>query len=121
MWHLLLTVLQLQQSVLAGIGYLNDAEATRAAIDKDGWLHTGDIVCFDAEGYLYIIDRLKEMIKYKGFQVFIHRPHLYRILATIPSLNKLITLPLGYQIAPADLEAILVSHPDVLDTAVTWY
>ncbi|XP_051137246.1 4-coumarate--CoA ligase-like 6 [Andrographis paniculata] len=70
-------------------GYLNNREATEAAIDKDGWLHTGDIVYFDQEGYLQIVDRLKEMIKYKGFQI-----------------------------APADLEAALMSHPDVLDVAV---
>ncbi|KAK4486322.1 hypothetical protein RD792_008993 [Penstemon davidsonii] len=71
-------------------GYLNNTEASMAAIDKDGWLHTGDIVYFDREGYLYVLDRLKEIIKYKGFQV-----------------------------APADLEAVLLSHPDVLDAAVT--
>ncbi|KAK6137236.1 hypothetical protein DH2020_029025 [Rehmannia glutinosa] len=70
-------------------GYLNNIEATMAALDKDGWLHTGDIVYFDQEGYLYVIDRLKEVIKYKGFQV-----------------------------APADLEAVLMSHPEVLDAAV---
>ncbi|GFQ02858.1 4-coumarate--coa ligase-like 6 [Phtheirospermum japonicum] len=71
-------------------GYLNNIEETMAALDKDGWLHTGDIVYFDQEGYLYVIDRLKEVIKYKGFQV-----------------------------APADLEAVLMSHPKVLDAAVT--
>ncbi|XVF52090.1 hypothetical protein PTKIN_Ptkin04bG0237000 [Pterospermum kingtungense] len=70
--------------------YLNNVEATKMTIDKDGWLHTGDIVCFDADGYLYLSDRLKEIIKYKG-----------------------------YQIAPADLEAILISHPEILDAAVT--
>ncbi|CAA0820433.1 4-coumarate--CoA ligase-like 6 [Striga hermonthica] len=70
-------------------GYLNNIEATMAALGKDGWLRTGDIVYFDQEGYLYVIDRLKEIIKYKGFQV-----------------------------APADLEAVLMSHPDVLDAAV---
>lgn len=37
-------------------------------IDKDGWLHTGDIVCFNADGYLYLSDRLKEIIKYNGYQ-----------------------------------------------------
>ncbi|KAL3640102.1 hypothetical protein CASFOL_015070 [Castilleja foliolosa] len=72
-------------------GYLNNIEATNAALDKEGnWLHTGDIVYFDQEGYLYVTDRLKEIIKYKGCQV-----------------------------APADLEAVLMSHPEVLDAAVT--
>ncbi|XP_010261634.1 PREDICTED: 4-coumarate--CoA ligase-like 6 [Nelumbo nucifera] len=70
-------------------GYLNNAEATSSTIDRDGWLHTGDIAHFDQDGYLYILDRLKEMIKYKG-----------------------------YQIAPADLEAVLFSHPEILDVAV---
>lgn len=60
-----------QPFVHVGIGYLNNREATEAVIDKDGWLHTGDIVYFDQEGYLYIVDRLKEMIKYKGFQVLL--------------------------------------------------
>ncbi|MCD7461671.1 4-coumarate--CoA ligase-like 3 [Datura stramonium] len=71
-------------------GYLNNLEATKSTIDGNGWLHTGDIAYFDEEGYLYIIDRLKEIIKYKGFQI-----------------------------APADLEAVLVSHPDIIDAAVT--
>ncbi|XP_012066489.1 4-coumarate--CoA ligase-like 6 isoform X2 [Jatropha curcas] len=70
--------------------YLNDRKATASTIDKDGWLHTGDIVYIDCDGYLHIIDRLKEIIKYKGFQI-----------------------------APADLEAVLISHPDILDAAVT--
>lgn len=50
-------------------GYLNNAAATTSAINKDGWLRTGDIVYFDHDGYLHIVDRLKEIIKYKGFQV----------------------------------------------------
>jgi long-subunit acyl-CoA synthetase (AMP-forming) len=50
-------------------GYLNNVEATISTIDKDGWLHTGDIVCFDQDGYINIFYRLKEIIKYKGFQV----------------------------------------------------
>ncbi|KAI7730612.1 hypothetical protein M8C21_009107, partial [Ambrosia artemisiifolia] len=70
--------------------YLNNVEATSLTIDKEGWLHTGDIVYFDQDGYLYIVDRVKEIIKYKGFQI-----------------------------APADLEDVLVSHPDILDAAVT--
>ncbi|PON41798.1 4-coumarate-CoA ligase [Parasponia andersonii] len=70
-------------------GYLNNAVATMSTIDKDGWLHTGDIVFFDQDGFLHIIDRLKEIIKYKGFQI-----------------------------APADLEAVLISHPEIQDVAV---
>ena len=70
-------------------GYLNNAAATRATIDDDGWLHTGDIGHVDADGHLYIVDRLKELIKYKGFQV-----------------------------APAELEALLLTHPNVADAAV---
>ncbi|MCL7048192.1 hypothetical protein MKW94_017124 [Papaver nudicaule] len=69
-------------------GYLNDA--TKSTIDEEGWLHTGDIVYFDQDGYLYILDHLKDTIKYKGFQI-----------------------------APADLEAVLISHSDILDVAVT--
>lgn len=71
-------------------GYLNNARETMSTIDDDGWLHTGDIVYFDEDGYLNICDRIKEIIKYKGFQI-----------------------------APADLEAVLISHPEILDVAVT--
>jgi len=70
-------------------GYLNNPAATAATIDPDGWLHTGDIGHFDADGNLYVVDRLKELIKYKGFQV-----------------------------PPAELEAVLLAHPDVTDAAV---
>jgi 4-coumarate--CoA ligase len=70
-------------------GYLNNPDATSDIIDGDGWLHTGDIGHFDADGHLIIVDRLKELIKYKGFQV-----------------------------APAELEAVLLAHPAVADVAV---
>lgn len=49
--------------------YLNNVQATMSTIDEDGWLHTGDIVYFDKDGYLHIHDRLKEFIKYKGCQI----------------------------------------------------
>ncbi|MBS1879781.1 MAG: AMP-binding protein, partial [Actinobacteria bacterium] len=70
-------------------GYLNNAEATAATIDAEGWLHTGDIAVADEAGYYAIVDRLKELIKYKGFQV-----------------------------PPAELEALLLTHPAVADAAV---
>lgn len=70
-------------------GYLNNAEATSNVIDTEGWLHTGDVGYADEDGYFYIVDRLKELIKYKGFQV-----------------------------APAELEAVLLSHPAISDAAV---
>lgn len=70
-------------------GYLNRPEATAATIDREGWLHTGDIGYADAEGHFFIVDRAKELIKYKGFQV-----------------------------PPAELEALLLTHPCVADAAV---
>jgi acyl-CoA synthetase (AMP-forming)/AMP-acid ligase II len=70
-------------------GYLNDPEATARTIDADGWLHTGDIGHADEDGYFVITDRLKELIKYRG-----------------------------YQVPPAELEAVLVGHPAIADAAV---
>ena len=70
-------------------GYLGNPQATHDMIDSEGWLHTGDIGKADSDGYLYVVDRLKELIKYKGFQV-----------------------------APAELEAVIQSHPAVADAAV---
>ena len=70
-------------------GYLGNDRATAETIDDEGWLHTGDLAQVDACGCVYIVDRLKELIKYKG-----------------------------YQVPPAELEAVLLSHPDVADAAV---
>jgi acyl-CoA synthetase (AMP-forming)/AMP-acid ligase II len=70
-------------------GYLNRPDATAATIDADGWLRTGDIGYADTDGYFYVVDRAKELIKYKGLQV-----------------------------APAELEAILLAHPAVADGAI---
>jgi len=71
------------------LGYLNKPEATADTLDADGFLHTGDIAVYHEGGYFSIVDRVKELIKYKG-----------------------------YQIAPAELEALLLGHPKVLDAAV---
>ena len=50
-------------------GYCGDVQATSATIDTDGFLHTGDVGYYDDDGFFFIVDRVKELIKYKGFQV----------------------------------------------------
>jgi acyl-CoA synthetase (AMP-forming)/AMP-acid ligase II len=72
-------------------GYLNNPEATVHTITPDGWLKTGDIGCFDERGWLYIRDRLKELIKYKGFQV--PPAELEAIIATMPEVKDVIVIP----------------------------
>jgi acyl-CoA synthetase (AMP-forming)/AMP-acid ligase II len=70
-------------------GYLNNPEATARTIDARGWLHTGDVARLEEDGSVRIVDRVKELIKYKG-----------------------------YQIAPAELEGLLLTHPAIADAAV---
>lgn len=70
-------------------GYLNNPQATANTIDREGWLHTGDIGYVDDEDYFFIVDRVKELIKYKGMQV-----------------------------APAELESLLLTHSAIADAAV---
>jgi acyl-CoA synthetase (AMP-forming)/AMP-acid ligase II len=70
-------------------GYLNNESATAETIDADGWLHTGDVAIVDERGVYTVVDRVKELIKYKG-----------------------------YQVAPAELEAVLLGHPEIADAAV---
>ncbi|KAG7202960.1 hypothetical protein KM043_010097 [Ampulex compressa] len=71
------------------LGYYGNPEATRATIDQDGWLHSGDLGHYDMAGNIYISGRLKELIKYKA-----------------------------YQVSPSELETVLLSHPAVKDAAV---
>ncbi|XVE54515.1 hypothetical protein DITRI_Ditri03aG0088200 [Diplodiscus trichospermus] len=73
-------------------GYVGDEKATAETLDSEGWLKTGDICYFDSEGFLYVVDRLKELIKYKA-----------------------------YQVPPAELERLLLSHPEIADAAVIPY
>ena len=70
-------------------GYWNDPEATARVLDKDGWLHTGDIGMVDGDGYLYLLDRAKDLIIVSGFNVF-----------------------------PAEVEEVLMRHPAVLEAGV---
>ncbi|PIA56792.1 hypothetical protein AQUCO_00700856v1 [Aquilegia coerulea] len=70
-------------------GYFSNPEATTSTLDSEGWLRTGDLCYIDEDGFIFVVDRLKELIKYKG-----------------------------YQVPPAELEALLLTHPEVLDAAV---
>ncbi|MGY1688971.1 4-coumarate--CoA ligase family protein [Geodermatophilus sp. SYSU D01105] len=70
-------------------GYLNNPQATADTLDSEGWLHTGDVAIVDDHGRYTVVDRVKELIKYKG-----------------------------YQVAPAELEAVLLTHPEIADAAV---
>lgn len=71
------------------VGYFGNTEATGETLDSDGYLHTGDVATVSAEGYVTLVDRVKELIKYKG-----------------------------YQVPPAELEAVLLTHPKIADAAV---
>jgi long-subunit acyl-CoA synthetase (AMP-forming) len=55
--------------MLIFLGYFKNTEATRSTLTPDGWLKTGDLCYIDEDGYLFVVDRLKELIKYKGYQV----------------------------------------------------
>ncbi|RZR79500.1 hypothetical protein BHM03_00005230 [Ensete ventricosum] len=70
-------------------GYLGDDATTEEALPEGGWLRTGDLVRFDEDGFLFVVDRIKELIKHKG-----------------------------YQVTPSELEAVLLAHPHILDAAV---
>ena len=70
-------------------GYCGDEQLTRDIMDEDGFLHTGDVGYYDEDEFFFIVDRIKELIKYKGFQV-----------------------------PPAELESILLTHPAIKDAAV---
>ncbi|XVF43762.1 hypothetical protein PTKIN_Ptkin02bG0066200 [Pterospermum kingtungense] len=70
-------------------GYVDDEGATAAVLDSEGWLRTGDLCSINNQGFLFFVDRIKELIKYKG-----------------------------YQVAPAELEHLLNSHPDIVEAAV---
>uniref|UniRef100_A0A1J3GJT6 4-coumarate--CoA ligase-like 5 n=1 Tax=Noccaea caerulescens TaxID=107243 RepID=A0A1J3GJT6_NOCCA len=73
-------------------GYFSNEEATSSTLDSEGWLRTGDLCYIDGDGFIFVVDRLKELIKYKG-----------------------------YQVPPAELEALLYTHPEIVDAAVIPY
>lgn len=95
-------------------GYLKNTEASKATIRPDGWLHTGDIGYFNKEGYLYITDRSKELIKYKGFQV--PPAELEAIILTMPQIQDVVVIPVLDDEAGEVPRAYVVKHPTCPDT-----
>ncbi|PFH52099.1 hypothetical protein AMATHDRAFT_46467 [Amanita thiersii Skay4041] len=91
-------------------GYLKNKEATSDTITKDGWLKTGDIFVRDPEGFYYVVDRSKELIKYKVSTAEENHQDNYS--------SCHITVSQGSQVSPSELEAVLLTHPDVADAAV---
>lgn len=71
------------------LGYMDDNEKTKECLSDSGWLRTGDVAHYDEDGFFYVTDRLKELIKVRG-----------------------------YQVAPAELEALLLTHEHISDAAV---
>ncbi|WOL11289.1 4-coumarate--CoA ligase-like 5 isoform X1 [Canna indica] len=70
-------------------GYIGDQDATSEILNSEGWLRTGDLCYIDEDGFFYLVDRLKELIKYKG-----------------------------YHVPPAELENLLQTHPEIIQAAV---
>jgi 4-coumarate--CoA ligase len=109
-------------------GYLNNPTATNDCITPDRWFKTGDIAIRDSEGYYYIVDRRKELIKYKvgdytalrsisitqsrsiGFPRYVQRLRVFTVSSTYPYWI--------YLVPPAELESVLLTHPEVADAAV---
>jgi len=95
-------------------GYLNNPRATTESITPDGWFKTGDIAIVDNEGFYYIVDRKKELIKYKGFQGEFFSSPYFSTAHNTNTLNK----TRSNAVPPADLEGTLLTHPEIADAGV---
>jgi acyl-CoA synthetase (AMP-forming)/AMP-acid ligase II len=98
-------------------GYYRNEEATRQTIDTDGWLHTGDIGKFDQEEFLYITDRCKELIKYKAFQVA--PAELEALINTMEGVQDCVVIPVADEEAGEVPRAYVVKQPDSKGQALT--
>lgn len=140
-WALLIQELCCRYSYGTFAGYFGNEEATTSTLDSDGWLRTGDLCYIDDDGFLFVIDRLKELIKYKGYQV--HLPFMFFMHPSPVTFFESILIWFIYltfmffwvyfcflcliyysflndcrEVPPAELEALLLSHPEITDAAV---
>ncbi len=101
------------------MGYIGDEMATKAMIDSDGWLHTGDVGYYDDELQFFIVDRIKELIKFKGFQV--PPAGMFKQFTSYlcsDYCQKLISLLQSILFSILEIEALLLTHPKIKDCGV---
>ncbi|CAN6371749.1 unnamed protein product [Urochloa humidicola] len=90
-------------------GYVGDDEANASAFDSEGWLKTGDLCYIDHDGFLFVVDRLKELIKYKGYQV--PPAELELVLQTLPEVVEAAVMPYPHEEAGQIPVALVVRQP----------
>ncbi|AAF79611.1 F5M15.17 [Arabidopsis thaliana] len=104
-------------------GYFSNEEATSSTLDSEGWLRTGDLCYIDEDGFIFVVDRLKELIKYKGYQIYspfeaLENADESKIVFCELMIESACSDMLMDHVAPAELEALLLTHPEITDAAV---
>ena len=99
-------------------GYFGNDEATASTLDSEGWLKTGDLCYIDEEGFLFVVDRVKELIKYKAFQVQNINSKPKTMISLEFNSKPKTMISCFWQVAPAELEELLLSNPEISDAAV---
>jgi long-chain acyl-CoA synthetase len=91
-------------------GYWNDADATRAALTEDGWLHTGDVAVVDDDGFLFLVDRVKDLIIVSGFNVY--PAEVEEVIAQHPAVEQVAVIGVPHPHSGEAVKAYVVVGPD---------